>query len=325
MSSPAHWQNRGLRAILLLPLALLFLLAANLRRLAWRSGLLTAEKTGLPVIVVGNITAGGTGKTPLVLWLARFLAEQGRRPAIISRGYGASRTDPRQVPPEGIPADYGDEPCLLARRAGCPVWVGADRAATVRALHAAHPAIDVVISDDGLQHYRLARNFEIAVIDSARGLGNGWPLPAGPLREPVARLATVDAVVVNGAQQNWPGAIRMDLEGMTFRNLRDPHTTVPAAYFRGRRVHAVAGIGNPQRFFEHLHRIGIECSEHPFPDHHPYVPADLQFAGEDDVVMTEKDAVKCVGFATATCWVLAVDAVVEPELGAKILTRLSQA
>jgi tetraacyldisaccharide 4'-kinase len=326
MSSPAHWQKRGAVAILLLPVALLFATVAMLRRLAWHSGLLHPRQTGIPVIVVGNITAGGTGKTPLVLWLAEFLRANGRRPGVISRGYGAARSDPRPVPVEGSPADYGDEPCLLARRAGCPVWVGADRAATALALRTAHPGVDVIISDDGLQHYRLARDFEIAVIDGARGLGNGWPLPSGPLREPASRLESVDAVVVNGtATSAWPRATAMRLEGNSFRNLRDPQRVVQPAHFRGRRVHAVAGIDNPQRFFGHLQQLGLNCATHAFPDHHPYAEADLRFGDTDEVVMTEKDAVKCGAFATAGHWALVVNAGIDPELGEKILTRLSQA
>lgn len=327
MSSPAHWQNRGAVANLLLPVALLFATVAMLRRLAWRNGLLKTRQAGVPVIVVGNITAGGTGKTPLVLWLAEFLRANDRRPGVISRGYGAARSDPRPVPVEGSPVDYGDEPCLLARRAGCPVWVGADRTATALALRSAHPEVDVIISDDGLQHYRLARDFEIAVIDGARGLGNGWPLPAGPLREPASRLATVDAVVVNGPDHTaaWPRAYAMQLEGGRFRNLHDPHRTVDAAHFRGRRVHAVAGIGNPQRFFDHLRQLGVDCATRAFPDHHAYVPGDLRFAGTDEVVMTEKDAVKCAAFATASHWALVVNAGIDPELGEQILARLAQA
>jgi len=326
MSSPVHWQSRGPLAVLLLPVAALFASIAVLRRLAWRSGLLHPRQTGIPVIVVGNITAGGTGKTPLVLWLAQFLSENGRHPGIISRGYGAARSDPRAVPADGAAADYGDEPCLLARRAGCPVWVGTDRAATALALHSAHPEVDVIISDDGLQHYRLARDFEIAVIDGARGLGNGWPLPSGPLREPASRLESVDAVVINGAATTaWRRSIAMRLEGNSFRNLRDAQRVVQPEYFSGQRVHAVAGIGNPQRFFGHLRQLGLDCTTHVFPDHHPYVEADLRFGDADEVVMTEKDAVKCEAFATAGHWALVVNAGIDPELGEQILARLAQA
>ncbi len=313
--------------MLLLPVAILFAAVAALRRLLYRCGVLPVQHAGVPVIIVGNITAGGTGKTPLTLWLAQFLRNHGRHPGIISRGYGAIRTDTRAVPMDGSATAYGDEPCLLARRAGCPVWVGTDRAATAQALLAAHPKTDVIISDDGLQHYQLARDFEIAVIDGALGLGNGWPLPAGPLREPASRLASVDAVIINGedAARTFTQTMAMRLEGEKFRNLRNPDLTVTAAHFHNRRVHAVAGIGNPQRFFTHLQSLGVDSLTHPFPDHHPWVATDLQFAGADDVVMTEKDAVKCTAFATENHWALVVNAVIDTRLGEIILARLAQA
>ena len=327
MSAPDHWQHRKLKSRLLLPLAALFAAVVAARRLAWKSGLLRPRHPGVPVIVVGNITAGGTGKTPLVLWLVQWLRAQGRRPGVISRGYGSLRSDPRAVPADGEPSDYGDEPCLLARRAGCPVWVGTDRAAVAAALRTAHPEVDVLVSDDGLQHYRLARDFEIAVIDGLRGFGNGWPLPAGPLREPVSRLDSVDAVVVNGDAATGPfaQALPMHLRGDRFRNLARPQQIVTAAHFQGSPVHAVAGIGNPQRFFEHLRRLGIDCRPHPFPDHHPFAARDLAFSDADAVVMTEKDAVKCAAFATENHWALIVDADVDARLGERIAARLVQA
>lgn len=279
----------------------------------------------MPVIVVGNITAGGAGKTPLVLWIARMLQQQGRKPGIISRGYGATQNNPRPVPVDGAARDYGDEPCLLARRAGCPVWVGVDRAATASALLGAHPGTDVLISDDGLQHYRLARDIEIAVIDRARGLGNGWLLPAGPLREPASRLDTVDAVVINGDDgYHHPRALGMRLAGNRFHNLLHPENCVQIDYFRGRRVHAIAGIGNPARFFTHLENMGMHFTAHAFPDHHRYSPADLAFAGEDEIVMTEKDAVKCSAFATVRHWMLPVDAVPDERLGEWIISLLAK-
>jgi tetraacyldisaccharide 4'-kinase len=327
MSAPAHWQHRNLKSLLLLPLAALFAAIAALRRLAWRHGLLSSRHPGVPVIVVGNITAGGTGKTPLVLWLAQFLQSRGMHPAIISRGHGSRRREPRAVPADGAPADFGDEPCLLALRAACPVWVGVDRAATAAALRAAHPEVDVIVSDDGLQHYRLARDFEIAVIDGMRGLGNGWPLPAGPLREPPSRLATVDAVVINDGATALPvpGALSMRLRGSHFRNLVRPQQLVTAADLGGTVVHAVAGIGNPRRFFGHLRELGLECIEHPFPDHHPYCASDLVFGDGAPVVMTEKDAVKCAAFANENQWALIVDADVDARLGDLITALLPQA
>jgi tetraacyldisaccharide 4'-kinase len=328
MATPTHWQQRGPAAILLLPVALLFAAVAALRRLAWTRWL-QPRRMRVPVIVIGNISAGGTGKTPLTLWLAQWLREHGHHPAVISRGYGAARRDPRPVPQHGLPADYGDEPCLLARRAGCPVWVGVDRAATAEALLAAEPHTSVILCDDGLQHYRLARDFEIAVVDASLGLGNGWPLPAGPLREPPSRLDSVDAVVVNGAHAGGrpaihPHAQAMSLRAGRFRNLADPALAVDAAHFRGRRVHAIAGIGNPARFFAQLGALGLSCMPQAFPDHHPFTAGDLVFAGDDDIVMTEKDAVKCEAFATTRHWALVVDAEPDARLGDMILARLEQ-
>ena len=326
MATPTYWQQRGAFALLLLPLTALFAAVAALRRAAWRHGLIKAQHPGVPVIIVGNISAGGTGKTPLTLWLAQFLQQQGKYPGIISRGYGAPATNPRVVTTDGKPEDYGDEPCLMAQRAGCPVWVGTDRVAVARALLEAHPRTDVILSDDGLQHYRLARDFEIAVIDGARGLGNGWLLPSGPLREPSARLNDVDAVVINGRDETraWPQALAMQLDGNRFRNLLHPEQTVSSEHFRGKRVHAIAGIGNPQRFFAQLGRLGLSCMPRAFADHHAYTAQDLAFAGNDEIVMTEKDAVKCAAFATARHWALIVNAEPDPRLGEMILARLAE-
>jgi tetraacyldisaccharide 4'-kinase len=284
--------------------------------------------------VVGNITAGGTGKTPLVLWLVKCLRDRGRRPGIVSRGYGGTEAGPARVEAGSDPLRFGDEPVLLARRSGCTVWIGADRVAAARALLAAHPECDVVVSDDGLQHHRLARDVEICVVDAARGFGNGWRLPAGPLRDPVSRLATVAAVVMNGSDVPHPSVaaippgparFSMSLAGREFRNLLDPAKVEGAESFRGERVHAVAGIGHPQRFFRHLQEMGLDFTPHAFPDHHPFTASDLAFAGPETVLMTEKDAVKCRAFATATHWALAVDAQVDAALGELILRKLESA
>ena len=326
MAIPTHWQQRGALALLLLPITAVFAAFAALRRAAWRHGLLKPQHPGVPVIIIGNISAGGTGKTPLTLWLAQFLQQQGKHPGIISRGYGASAVHAREVPLDGKPDYYGDEPCLMAQRSGCPVWVGSDRVAVARALMEAHPQIDVILSDDGLQHYRLSRDFEIAVIDGAQGLGNRWLLPSGPLREPVTRLDEVDAVVINGRDETraWPQALAMQLDGNRFRNLQHPDQTVGSEYFRGRPVHAIAGIGNPQRFFAQLGRIGVSCMPRAFADHHAYTAQDLFFAGDHDIVMTEKDAVKCAAFATGRHWALIVNAEPDPRLGEMILSRLAE-
>lgn len=322
--SDRHWYRLSWLSVALLPLAALFRLAASLRRLAYRIGVLRSERLPVPVIVVGNITAGGTGKTPLTLWLCGILQEQGFKPGIVSRGYGA-RASTQVVTADSDPAAAGDEPVLLARRSRCPVWVGRDRVAAARALLAASPDCDVIICDDGLQHYRLRRDVEVIVLDGSRGLGNGLPLPAGPLREGAARLRSVDAVVING-QGDFGLRIAprfyMSLEGSTFHNLLNPGHVAAASEFQGRRLHAVAGIGNPLRFFEHLQRLGLSFTAHAFPDHHPFAPADLAFEDADEILMTEKDAIKCQRFARENLWALSVDAAVDPELGQHILNKL---
>ncbi len=302
-------------------MALVFAALAGLRRVLYRAGILKSERLPVPVVVVGNITAGGSGKTPLVIWLVEALRRRGRHPGVISRGYGGRSAGVRKLSRGDTPAEVGDEPLLIARRTGCPVVVGRDRVAAGRALLAAYPECDVIVCDDGLQHYRLARDVEIVVIDR-RGFMNGWPLPAGPLREPVSRLSIVDAVVANG----WPGdaPFRMRLSGDRFVRL-DGGASCTAAALRGQRLHAVAGIGEPQRFFDHLAALGLAFEPHAFPDHHAYREEDLDFHG-DAILTTEKDAVKFAGLADSPgrpmVWVLPVDAEVTPDLAQFILERL---
>ena len=323
-----YWQTVNPLAALLYPLSLVFRLAVLIRKTLYRAGMLTVHRLPVPVIVVGNVSVGGTGKTPLVLWLAALLRSRGRRPGIVSRGYGGpGRVQP--VTPESDPATVGDEPVMLARRGGLPLWVGRDRVAAAGALLAAHPECDVIVCDDGLQHYRLARDLEIAVVDGERGLGNGWMFPAGPLREPRARLAEMDAVVVNGAGAaaltlGAEALYAMTLNGETFHNLHHPDRRVGPEHFSGRRVHAIGGIGNPQRFFEHLQQLGLEVIAHPFPDHHPYTAVDTAPWRDEEVIMTEKDAVKCRAFATEHWWVLGVDAELDPALGELVMQRIAR-
>ena len=325
-STPAHWTRVGPTALALLPLALLFAAITALRRSLFRSGLLQTVRLRVPVIVVGNITAGGTGKTPLVLWLVARLAVNGFRPGIVTRGYCAVDAGPAEVAPSGDPRDQGDEPVLLAQRSGVPVWRGADRVAAANALLAANPGCNVIVSDDGLQHYRLARDIEIALVDGASGFGNGLLMPAGPLREPPSRLARCDFLVIKGASRTAlplpRPAVAMSLAPGRFRNLLDPATTVDAAAFGHRVLHAVAGIGRPQQFFDTLAALGLRFERHPFPDHHAYSAVDFAFAGSATVVMTEKDAVKCAAFATMNFWVLPVDAVLPEGFLERVLERL---
>ncbi|MFN7085011.1 MAG: tetraacyldisaccharide 4'-kinase [Burkholderiales bacterium] len=326
-----HWQRVTLLGFFLYPLSLFFLLAVKLRRALYRAGILPAARLPVAVVVVGNITVGGTGKTPLVLWLVNFLREHGLRPGIVSRGYGRRGASPRAVTAASDVASCGDEPVMLAQRANVPVWVGADRVAAARALLQAHPECDVIVSDDGLQHYALQRDLEIAVIDGARGLGNARLLPAGPLREPATRLAAVDAIVVNvsqsagvGLRTGAPPAFAMTLQSRGFYNLLNPDHKAVAEQFMNRRVHAIAGIGNPRRFFELLQRLGLTFTAHPFPDHHAFSAGELACDDADFVVMTEKDAVKCRPFATEKHWVLRVEAEIDPAFGELVLKKLGK-
>ena len=234
-----HWYRLTPLHLLLLPVSLIFLLLTSLRRMLYRLGVLHSEKLPVPVIVVGNIIVGGSGKTPLTLWLAQQLIEQGWHPGIISRGFGGANETPREVQAVSLSSEVGDEPLLMAQRGLCPVWVGRDRAAAGRALLQTHPECDVLLSDDGLQHYRLRRDVEIAVADGVRGFGNGFLLPAGPLRELPSRLREADAVVVNGGAYHGPN-YRMQLEGALFHNLLNPAQTRQAADFHDMRLHAIA-------------------------------------------------------------------------------------
>jgi tetraacyldisaccharide 4'-kinase len=320
------WYRVSIWHIVLLPFSWLFAALAYLRRLFYRLGALKSTRLAVPVVVVGGISVGGSGKTPLVLWLARLLLENGYRPGIVSRGYRGSASAPCAVAADSQASVVGDEPVLLAQRSHCPVWVGGDRVAAAQALLALHPQVNVIIADDGLQHYRLQRDVEIVVLDGERGVGNGFLLPAGPLRESVARLRHVDAVVVNG-KDSAPFAVgqagySMTLEGRLFHHLADRRETATAESFRGRTVHAVAGIGNPPRFFRHLEGLGLDITPHAFPDHHVYTLADLDFPGDAPILMTEKDAVKCEKLIPTRCWVLAVDAQLSAAFGVAILGKL---
>lgn len=301
-----YWQTRNPVASCLLPLAALFCAVAGLRALAYRAGALASHRLPVPVLVVGNITVGGTGKTPLVDWLCGHLRKQGWRPGVITRGYlGTARDWPRLVYPHSDAHEVGDEAVLLARRSGCPVAAGPDRLADGRLL-LERCGCDILVTDDGLQHYRLCRDLEIAVIDGDRRFGNGFCLPAGPLREPVGRLRRVGLSLVNGRPAAGEFGMRL-VAGQTV-NLSDPGMQRSLASFRGQAIMAVAGIGNPQRFFHMLGDRGLEVRARAFPDHHRFTAADLEREAGMPLLMTEKDAVKCQTLADADCWFVPVDA-----------------
>jgi tetraacyldisaccharide 4'-kinase len=279
---------------------------AQLRRAAYRRELLKAVELPVPVIVVGNVSVGGTGKTPFVIWLAAELVKCKLRVGIVTRGYrGNARDWPRVVTATSDPREVGDEPVLLARRTGCTVVAGPDRVAAAQRLLAEQP-VDVLLSDDGLQHYRLARRFEIAVVDGVRGMGNGLCLPAGPLRESADRIREVDAIVVNGGDWGHAGVFRAQpvvtgVHGVTSGEKRTLES------FKGAPVHAVAGIGNPQRFFDLLEAAGLDVLPHPLEDHAEIGSEELTFEEPGAVLITEKDAVKCEGVAHANVWCVVVD------------------
>jgi tetraacyldisaccharide 4'-kinase len=300
-----HWTGK-----VMAPLGWVWATAASLRRLAYMAGVIPPVDAGVPVIVVGNLTVGGTGKTPLVIWLARWLIEQGYRPGIVSRGHGGTATQrPQQVRPDSNPDLVGDEPVLVARRTGCPVAVCRRRAIAAREL-ARHTECDILVCDDGLQHYALRRDLEIAVVDGDRRFGNGRCLPAGPLREPASRLRSVDMVVANSRAGRHE--FLMEYEPQPLRALADESRRMDIEALRGRRVHAVAGIGNPARFFSYLRSRNVDIIRHQFPDHHRFSPADLDFGDDLPVVMTEKDAVKCTAFAGENFWYLPIEARMSP-------------
>jgi tetraacyldisaccharide 4'-kinase len=275
------------------------------------------------VIVIGNIAVGGAGKTPITLWLAEKLKSSGRSPAIISRGYGGRESSSTiLVTGDSDPELVGDEPVLLARRSGCPVFVDPNRVRA--AASAVHAGADLILSDDGLQHYRLRRNIEIAIVDGDRGFGNGHLLPAGPLREPVSRLGTVDHVLVQNGNDEFrdvPDTINFTLAGDQLRRVSDDSTRRVSEY-AGKSVHAVAAIANPSRFFDYLEQHGINVLRHPLPDHASLSAENVTFSDDLDVIVTEKDAVKCREFAHERLWYLPVDVVFESGQEAEWLDTL---
>lgn len=318
------WYSRRQHPLtwVLLPFSWLFYLIVKIRRLFYQIGVFKRRRFNVPVIIVGNITVGGTGKTPFVIWLVELLRAQGYRPGIVSRGVGGRRHDePYIVTKEDSAQEVGDEAMLFARRAGCPVVIGINRAKVVETLLARF-SCDIVISDDGLQHYRLDRDIEIAIVDGARRFGNRRMLPAGPLRESLGRLKKVDFVVINGGDVRDEFAMSLEQAGLV--SLKDPNHKINLAELYNKTVHGVAGIGHPKRFFRTLRKAGVRVVQHPFPDHYSFKPGDLKFTENLPIVMTEKDAVKCFDFAKDNMWYLKVDVKVDDKLEQKLIAKLEE-
>lgn len=311
-----QWYARPHWLLLLAPLSLLNALIAPLRRKAQSRA---ARKPPIPVIIVGNITVGGTGKTPLLIALVKHLQSQGLRPGVISRGYGGTREGCVSVSDSSDVEVCGDEPVLIARLTGCPVVIGTKRAEAAFYL-TQNTSCDVILCDDGLQHYRLARDFEIAVVDGQRGLGNGWLLPVGPLRERPGRLRQVDWVISNGPSSTLPVASQaMELAPVNWVNVATGQECGLDEINLNNAV-AVAGIGNPQRFFDALKGLGFRGEARAFDDHYQYTGDDFVFAGERTVLMTAKDAVKCLPIASGNWWALHVEAAL-PEAFLRQITQ----
>ncbi len=303
-SSPIVW--------LLLPLSALYCLIVGIRRQLYKLKIKSSFSVDVPVIIIGNIVAGGSGKTPLLISLCEYARNNGLSPGVVSRGYGGSFSGLKQLDSSDKPALVGDEPLMIHQKAKVPVVVGSDRVAAIKHL-LENNQCNVIFSDDGLQHYRMKRDFEIAVVDASRRFGNGFCLPAGPLREPVSRLKDVDMVVYNatGSLETEPHSYSLQfsmvlpLEGGEARSLSD---------FENKVVHAVAGIGHPMRFFKQLREMGVNVVEHAFSDHHQYKENDFSGWQSDCIIMTEKDAIKCSDLLLADAWVVNTNAQLSPAL-----------
>ncbi|WP_322095603.1 tetraacyldisaccharide 4'-kinase [Paraburkholderia bannensis] len=322
------WQERGALAWALSPLAAVFAAVSGARRAAFAAGWLKSVNVGVPVVVVGNVTVGGTGKTPTVIALVEALRAAGYTPGVVSRGYGAKIERPTAVTPTTSAKACGDEPLLIARRTGVPVWVSPDRVAAAQALCAANREVDVIVSDDGLQHYRLVRDFELVVFDHRLG-GNGFLLPAGPLREPLSRHR--DATLINNpfarALPDWPNTFALKLEPGEAWHLANPALRRPLAQFGGtpeapQRLVAAAGIGSPERFFATLRAAGLAPQTLPLPDHYDYATNPFSEVAADAILVTEKDAVKLGAWNDARIWVVRVQAALDHRLITLVVEKL---
>ncbi|MFI8557901.1 tetraacyldisaccharide 4'-kinase [Pseudomonas putida] len=312
----AAWYTGHPALAMLRPLEALYRRVVEGKRARFLSGESASYRAPVPVVVVGNITVGGTGKTPMILWLIEHCRQRGLKVGVVSRGYGAKPPQlPWRVRPEHGAEQAGDEPMLIVQRTGVPLMIDPDRSRAVQALLASEP-LDLILCDDGMQHYRLARDLELVLIDAARGLGNGRCLPAGPLREPAERLQDADAVLFNGASEDRADGFGFCLQPTALVNLRSGERRDLDLFPAGQRLHAVAGIGNPQRFFNTLLALNWQPIPHPFADHARFSAQSLAFSPPLPLVMTEKDAVKCRDFAADDWWYLAVEALPTPAFAA---------
>lgn len=315
------WYRKSFISWPFIPLSFLFFWIIKIRQALYKKGILKTHIYPLPVIVVGNITVGGTGKTPLVIHIVELLKAQQLKPGIISRGYKGAYQDVMEVFDTSDPHIVGDEPLLMAKRLKCPMVISRKRIKAIEHLLEKYD-VDVVISDDGLQHYALGRQIEIAVIDGLRKFGNGYLLPAGPLREPVERLKTVNCIVNNGGSPDI-NEYSMRYQFGNIYNLSNSNI-LPLSAFKSKRVHAIAGIGNPARFFNALMAEGLQVIEHSFPDHHVFDEKEINFQDDLPVVMTEKDAVKCRNIANSNHWALPIDIAIDSQFDEKILTLIRE-
>ena len=327
-----QWSSFSLWHVVLIPLSWFFSTIVGLRKALYHFGLLKVTRLNVPVIVVGNITVGGTGKTPVVIWLAEQLKIAGYQPGIISRGYGGTSKLATAVFESSNPQQVGDEPVLIAKRTACPMFVAANRAIAGQALLEANPQCNILISDDGLQHYALYRDFEIALVNSNKQFGNQYLLPAGPLREKLSRLKMVDAIVDSSGNETsnlllkteTPHIFKMQVHGERFESLSDVKTSQSASYFKNKNLVAIAGIGNPERFFNQLTDFVLQFERKPFDDHHAFTAQDLaQFSGKT-ILMTEKDAVKCSKLTTTDAWYLPITATIADSGQLSLLTYILQ-
>lgn len=308
----------------LLPLSFLYQIVVVLRRLLYQLGIVKPYRSPIPTIVVGNITVGGSGKTPVVIWLAKQLQSAGFQPGIVSRGYGGqAKIYPQSVTPLSDPALVGDEPVIISQQTRCPLVVDPRRVNAIQHLLEI-TSCDVIISDDGLQHYAMDRDIEIAVIDGMRGFGNRYCLPAGPLREPITRLTTVDYIITNGGEKAAHSYHMTLLPGEVI-NVADNSVKKPLSDFiKEECVHAIAGIGHPERFYRYLVEQGLQIQSHFFIDHHQFKAIDLHFDDNAPILMTEKDAIKCRHFATDNMWYIPVTAKIDDQLAQHLSSQLAE-